>query len=53
MKRKKKLRFIYLQVILAVYIIMFGVVLSVGRNVLYSSKKACFPYSMKMISAGA
>ena len=40
MKRKKKLRFIYLQVILAVYIIMFGVVLSVGRNVLYSSKKS-------------
>ena len=40
MKRKKKLRFIYLQVILAVYIIMFGVVLSVGRNVLYGSKKS-------------
>ena len=39
MKRKKKPRFIYLLGILAVYIIMFGVVLSVGRNVLYGSSK--------------
>lgn len=39
MKRKRKPRFIHLLQILAVYTILFAVVLSVGRNVLYGSNK--------------
>ena len=35
MKRKRKLRFIQLLEILVVYIVLFTVILSVGRNVLY------------------
>ena len=35
MKRKKKLRFIHLLEILVIYVLMFAVVFSVGRSVLY------------------
>lgn len=40
MKRKRKLRFIQLLEILVIYILMFSVVLSVGRNVLYGTSKS-------------
>ena len=40
MKRNKKLRFLHLMEILAIYIVMFVVVLSVGRNVLYGVKSS-------------
>ena len=35
MKRKRKLRFIHLLRILVIYVLMFAVVFSVGRSVLY------------------
>ena len=40
MKRKRKPRFIQLLEILVIYILMFSVVLSVGRNVLYGTSKS-------------
>ncbi len=38
MKRKRKLRFIQLLEILVVYLVLFTVILSVGRNVLYKAR---------------
>lgn len=40
MKRKRKPRFLHLVEILVIYTLMFAVVLSVGRSVLYGDKKS-------------
>ena len=40
MKRKRKPRFLQLLEILVIYVLLFAVVLSVGRNVLYSVRKS-------------
>ena len=40
MKRKRKPRFIWLLEILVIYTLMFAVVLSVGRSVLYGVKRS-------------